>query len=123
VTGDRKKRVPSRVFYEILGTAVSLISDLLADLLYEVSNTAAVSSFLSPVTCHLSRLINLSRRGVIAAFGDSSIITQAILALSIGPLLAHFYFDSVIWRVLRNPEVGRALNLNGTVDIGEAATV
>jgi len=68
-------------------------------------------------------VFNLSRRGVIAAFGESSIITQTVLALSIGPLLAHFYLDSVIWRVRRNPEVGRALNVNGPVDISEAATV
>jgi hypothetical protein len=71
------------------------------------------------VTCDRKKRV---RRDEIHAFGESSIITKAILAFSIGPLLAHFFLDSVFWRVRRNPEVGRALNVNGPVGVSEAAT-
>jgi len=56
-----------------------------------------------------------------AAFGRSSIITQTILAFSIGPLLAHFY-------LIRSSggcaEIRRlsCVDVNGPVDVTEAAT-
>jgi D-alanyl-D-alanine carboxypeptidase/D-alanyl-D-alanine-endopeptidase (penicillin-binding protein 4) len=53
VTGDRKKRIPSRFLYEVLRTAVSLLAAPFAYLMRGRSNKTAVSTQLL-VTCHLS---------------------------------------------------------------------
>jgi hypothetical protein len=53
VTGDRKKRIPSRFLYEFLRTAVSLFAASVRFLNARNSNKTAVSTQLL-VTCHLS---------------------------------------------------------------------
>ena len=46
------------------------------------------------------------------AYGESHpLLTQAIIAFGLGAALVHYYLDSKIWRVRRDPEVGRALRM------------
>ena len=42
----------------------------------------------------------------------SNTLQQVFLALLLGPLLIHFYLDSKIWRVRRDPSVGKALQMS-----------
>lgn len=44
--------------------------------------------------------------------GGLNAFRDMFLALLIGPLLIHFYLDSKIWRVRRDPAVGKALEIS-----------
>jgi len=55
---------------------------------------------------------HLLRRHVIATRGLQDTFTHLVLAFLLGHLLVHFYLDSKIWRVRRDPHVGKSLNMN-----------
>ena len=55
---------------------------------------------------------HLLRRHVIATHGLQETFTQLVLAFLLGHLLIHFYLDSKIWRVRRDPHVGQSLRMN-----------
>jgi hypothetical protein len=51
------------------------------------------------------------RFGAVRLWGRGNFWTEALLAFMLGHLLVHFYLDSKIWRVRRDPSVGSALAL------------
>jgi hypothetical protein len=51
------------------------------------------------------------RRTLFAAGGHGRLLTELLLSLILGHLLVHFYLDSKIWRVRRDPAVGRSLSM------------
>jgi hypothetical protein len=62
-------------------------------------------ALLFGLICQLPRLYAF-------AYGESyPLLTQAIIAFSLGAALVHYYLDSKIWRVRRDPEVGKALRI------------
>ena len=53
----------------------------------------------------------LPRQYMRAAFGETTTVTQIIASFFWGYAFIHYYLDSKIWRVRRDPEVGRALQM------------
>ena len=53
----------------------------------------------------------LPRQYMRAAFGETTTLTQLVAAFFWGYAFIHYYLDSKIWRVRRDPEVGRALQM------------
>jgi hypothetical protein len=51
------------------------------------------------------------RRVLLAQGGHAQLWTELLLAFILGHLLVHFYLDSKIWRVRRDPSVGRSLHM------------
>jgi hypothetical protein len=58
-----------------------------------------------------SLVYHVVRRQVSLASGQQELLSQLLLAFLTGHLLIHFYLDSKIWRVRRDPSVGRSLAL------------
>ena len=61
------------------------------------------------------------RAGAGWAGGRGQFWIEMLLAFMLGHLLVHFYLDSKIWRVRRDPAVGSALALDGGRDAAGAA--
>ncbi len=58
----------------------------------------------------------LRRQLAPASAGQQELLTQLVLAFLTGHLLIHFHLDSKIWRVRRDPSVGRSLALRPSGD-------
>jgi hypothetical protein len=54
----------------------------------------------------------LPRQYLRAAFGESTTVTQLVAAFFWGYAFIHYYLDSKIWRVRRDPSVGQALQMS-----------
>jgi hypothetical protein len=54
----------------------------------------------------------LPRQYVRAAFGETTTLTQMVAAFFWGYAFIHYYLDSKIWRVRRDPSVGKALQMS-----------
>ena len=53
----------------------------------------------------------LPRQYMRAVFGETTTLTQLVAAFFWGYAFIHYYLDSKIWRVRRDPEVGKALQM------------
>ena len=53
----------------------------------------------------------LSLQTANAGFGDQAFVVQLSISLLWGYAFIHYYLDSKIWRVRRDPNVGKALNM------------
>jgi hypothetical protein len=54
----------------------------------------------------------LPRQYVRAAYGETTTLTQMVAAFFWGYAFIHYYLDSKIWRVRRDPSVGKALQMS-----------
>lgn len=54
----------------------------------------------------------LPRQYMRASFGETTTLTQLVAAFFWGYAFIHYYLDSKIWRVRRDPEVGKALQMS-----------
>jgi hypothetical protein len=54
----------------------------------------------------------LPRQYLRTAFGESTTVTQLVAAFFWGYAFIHYYLDSKIWRVRRDPSVGKALQMS-----------
>ena len=54
----------------------------------------------------------LPRQYLRAVFGEATIITQIVAAFFWGYAFIHYYLDSKIWRIRRDPSVGKALQMS-----------
>jgi len=54
----------------------------------------------------------LPRQYMRATFGETTTLTQLVAAFFWGYAFIHYYLDSKIWRVRRDPEVGKALQMS-----------
>jgi hypothetical protein len=53
----------------------------------------------------------LPRQYVSASSGKGTMVTQTVSAFFWGYAFIHYYLDSKIWRVRRDPSVGKALKM------------
>ncbi|MBV9959552.1 MAG: hypothetical protein JO360_14095, partial [Acidobacteria bacterium] len=54
----------------------------------------------------------LPRQYVRAAYGETTMLTQVVASFFWGYAFIHYYLDSKIWRVRRDPAVGKALQMS-----------
>jgi hypothetical protein len=54
----------------------------------------------------------LPRQYLSVAYGRTNLLAQTVAAFFFGYAMIHYYLDSKIWRVRRDPSVGKALRMN-----------